>query len=253
MKLSFAITTHNEGHYVGELLNELTAFIQQYQNVGQHTYEIVIADDYSDDPLTVEILDSYETKYSDFIRGFEHPLNGDFAAHKNALNMRCEGDWILQLDADERVPTDLLTWLPDIIAANPKVEAYWLPRVNTVDGLTHDHVRKWGWILTTMEEFITVKNFQPDSAEYQLLKDYNFILSEENGYTRFYQPIVCWPDIQMRLYKNRPEIKWTRKVHEQLVGFEHFSQLPAQLDYAIRHHKEIERQERQNEFYDTLI
>jgi hypothetical protein len=42
------------------------------------------------------------------------------------------------------------------------------------------------------------------------------------------------------------------KVHERIVGFESYTSLPAEEIYCIKHLKTIERQERQNSYYDTL-
>ena len=49
---------------------------------------------------------------------------------------------------------------------------------------------------------------------------------------------------------NIPEIKWVQRVHERLVGAKMSITLPG--GYDIIHPKTIERQERQNNFYDTL-
>jgi len=42
------------------------------------------------------------------------------------------------------------------------------------------------------------------------------------------------------------------KVHEVLTGFETMSQLPTEEEYCLLHDKTIERQEKQNAYYDTL-
>jgi len=69
---------------------------------------------------------------------------------------------------------------------------------------------------------------------------------------KYYTPIINWCDYQMRIWKKKPEIKWRNKVHEVLEGHKTFSALPAQEEFALYHPKTIERQEKQNEFYDTL-
>ncbi len=69
---------------------------------------------------------------------------------------------------------------------------------------------------------------------------------------KYYKPIVNAFDPQMRIYKNDPNIKWTKPVHEQLVGYETFTSLPKEEEYCLYHPKEIERQEKQNNFYETL-
>jgi hypothetical protein len=94
------------------------------------------------------------------------------------------------------------------------------------------------------------------SAEYQLLDAYKFIVHEEEDLAHvvvsYDEPIINWPDIQMRLYKNVPNIRWQGKVHEMLTGFTNFSSFPIHPDYAIRHKKEIARQIEQNDYYATI-
>jgi len=56
----------------------------------------------------------------------------------------------------------------------------------------------------------------------------------------------------MRLYRNSPAIKWEGKVHEKITGFKTWTKFPEALEMALFHPKQIERQERQNEFYETI-
>ena len=105
--------------------------------------------------------------------------------------------------------------LPFILEANEDTEAFWVPRVNTVAGITEAHIQKWGWKLN------------------------------EDGWVNF-------PDWQMRIYKNKEEIYWIKPVHEQLKGYTKFSNLPAIGRFALKHPKDIGRQEKQNAFYDTI-
>lgn len=69
---------------------------------------------------------------------------------------------------------------------------------------------------------------------------------------KYYQPVVNFPDYQQRIYKNDPKIVWVNKVHERLAGFDMYGTLPAEVEYCILHHKQIERQEKQNARYDVL-
>jgi len=147
-----------------------------------------------------------------FWRGF---FDGHFADWKNKLTEYCSGDYIFQIDADEYPHISLITALPVILESNPDNEVYLVPRVNTVEGLTLDHQLKWGWNVN------------------------------ENGW-------VNWPDYQWRIWKNKPEIKWINKVHERLEGFKAYAPLPAKEELALYHPKDIERQEKQNAYYDTL-
>jgi hypothetical protein len=109
----------------------------------------------------------------------------------------------------------LLDALPEILEGNNDLEVLLVPRVNTVEGLTMEHVKKWGWRVDI-------------------------------------EGRVNWPDYQWRIWKNKPEIKWVNKVHERLEGFKTYAPLPAEQSMALYHPKDIARQERQNSYYETL-
>ena len=68
----------------------------------------------------------------------------------------------------------------------------------------------------------------------------------------YYTPIINFSDNQTRIVKNTPSIKWVNKVHERLDGFKTYSTLPAQDEFCLLHPKSIERQEKQNQFYNTI-
>ena len=210
MKISYAIPVCNE-------IQELQSITKYLLKKKSKEDEIVILVDESNHTQEVkdyvEIL-AEECADQNVSRSY-HSLNGDFASHKNYLNSCCTGDWIFQLDADEFPDDYLMQMLPAIIASNPGLDAYWVPRINTVYGITQEHIDKWGWQISHGDR-------------------------------------INFPDYQLRLYKNTPEIKWTKKVHEQLVGYKKFGQLPVNDEYCIHHPKSIERQEQQNEFYEKI-
>jgi len=56
----------------------------------------------------------------------------------------------------------------------------------------------------------------------------------------------------VRIWKNKPEIKWVNKVHEILNGHKTYAAIPQQEELALYHPKDIKRQEKQNKYYDTL-
>jgi glycosyltransferase involved in cell wall biosynthesis len=143
-----------------------------------------------------------------------HELDKDFAQFKNNLTKHCSGDYIFQIDADEIPNEFLIENLHNIIESND-FDVCMVPRVNTVEGLTDAHVQKWGWRVN------------------------------EHGW-------VNWPDYQMRLYRNDPAIKWEGKVHEKITGFKTWTKFPEALEMSLFHPKQIERQEKQNKFYETI-
>ena len=202
MKISYAITAHNEAEELNRLLKQLTEGKQGEDEI------IIQLDDTATDKVKF-VVDAYPVKSITF------PLNKDFASFKNNLKKNCTGDYIFFIDADEYLSEHLLKSLKEVLQTNTTVECYGVPRVNTVVGLTDEHLIKWGWIL-------------------------------KNGK-------VNWPDYQTRICKNVPHIQWIGKVHERLEGWRTSAAFPADLeDWALYHPKTIERQEKQNNYYSTL-
>ncbi len=139
MKVSFAITTHNEGECISKLLSQLQEHIED-QATGD---EIVILDDFSEDPDTVYRLENYSSL--PYVHFHRRALKRNFGAQKNHLNSLCSGDYIFQIDADEYLAPGLLENLHEILAGNDRVDLFYVPRVNTVEGLTQEHIDQWGW------------------------------------------------------------------------------------------------------------
>ncbi len=207
MKISYAITVCNELKEVTSLINFLLVRVDTED-------EIIIQ--YDSDSVTKEVKD-YLAIISDLqkqIKVISFPLNKDFASFKNNLKQNCNGDYIFQIDADEEPSEILLERLKQILTTND-VDIIFVPRVNTVEGLTDSHIQKWGWKV------------------------------DEKGW-------VNWPDYQTRIYKNTEDVKWFGKVHERISGYDTFTNFPADEKYSLYHHKQIDRQERQNDFYDKI-
>lgn len=200
--ISYAICAHNEHVELNYLLNQLGGYIRDVD-------EIVIQLDVTATKEVKEVCKNYPS----INKIVEFPLNGDFAAFKNNLKNNCIKDYIIQIDADEYFSDNLILSLPYILELNPEIELFVVPRINTVEGLTEEHIKKWGWYVN------------------------------EKGW-------VNYPDNQTRIIKNLSRIKWVNKVHERLVGAKTVSSLPE--GYDLIHPKTIERQEKQNEFYNTL-
>ena len=140
-------------------------------------------------------------------------FNNDFAEWKNKLNEYCTGDYIFQLDADELISEYLIKNIHEIIEMNSEIDLFFVPRINTVKGLTDEHVKKWRWNV------------------------------DANGR-------VNYPDYQGRIYKSN--LKWGGKVHEKIVGAKFYSLLPMEEEYSLSHHKTITRQEKQNDYYENI-
>ena len=206
MKISYSMLTHNETDSLQELLDFLVIHKDDED-------EIVILDDYSDDKKTIEILDTYVSVYD--IKFEQRHLLKDYAGQKNHLSHMCKGDYIINIDADEMPNKNLIQNIKMILEANPTIDLFWIPRVNTVDGITKEHIDKWGWRV------------------------------DDSGWVNF-------PDYQGRIWRNRPNIRWERPVHEILTGYKEHTFLPAEEDFCYYHPKSIDKQEKQNKFYENI-
>lgn len=72
--------------------------------------EILVIDDNSED-RTVEIAQKMEAKV------FAHSLNNDFSKQRNFGLSKAKGEWVLFVDADERVSTELRKEISDAISS----------------------------------------------------------------------------------------------------------------------------------------
>ena len=207
MKISYAITVCNEKKEVKRLVDFILDNKRQQD-------EIVVLYDQTNGNEEVATMLTKLNKLPNFQmwRGF---FDGRFDDWKNKLTSYCTGDYIFQIDADEMPNVTLLENLPLILEQNPDNEVYLVPRVNTVEGLTQEHIQKWGWNVN------------------------------EKGW-------VNWPDYQWRIWKNKSGIFWRNRVHEVLGGFKTFAYLHDTELLALYHPKDIKRQEKQNAYYDTL-
>src|SRR6056300_1516062 len=207
MKITYAITVVDE--FV-EIQRLVTVLLENKRLED----EIVILFDSSREDLYVEEYLRAKSVNGAF-SWHKGTFEGHFADWKNKLTSYCNGDYIFQIDADEIPNKILIDNLPAILEANPTVDMLTVPRINTVEGLTEEHIKKWGWTVN------------------------------EKGW-------VNWADWQMRIYRRHPDIKWKNKVHEVLDGFKIHGMLPIEEEYALYHPKDIARQEKQNAYYDTL-
>jgi hypothetical protein len=178
--------------------------------------EVVVLVDLTKNKPTSELLGFlHKLSSNNKIILSEQNFNGDFSRWKNLLGDSCKGDYIINIDADEMPTEYMMEVIPGIIESNP-VDLIRVPRINTVSNLTGEHIKNWGWEV-----------------------------NDENW--------VNYPDYQNRIYRNDPKIQWVGKVHEQITGHSTFAQLPMEeFELALRHDKTIEKQEKQNKYYNTL-
>ena len=205
MKISYAITVCNEEVEIQRLVTLLLKH-KELQD------EIVITFDTKNGSREVK----------DFL--FNHdgnfrlaPFNflGNFSDLKNRTKSMCSGDYIFHLDADEIPHEILMEQLHTVIEMND-VDLIWIPRVNTVEGLTDEWANKWGWRVT------------------------------EKGW-------VNYPDYQARVFRNTDEIRWVKPVHEHIRGCKTYAHLPPHEELSLYHHKTIDKQEQQNKLYEKIL
>ncbi len=208
MTVSYAIPVCNEWKEIKYLLNYLSKHKREQDEI------VVQCDKGNTTPEVYEVLKEF-AEFNIPYKLVEFPLNGDFASFKNNLKDNCSGDYIFQIDADEYPDDYLMSMIEPLIKMNDKVDVFWVPRINKVNGLAKEHIEKWGWNV--------------------------------DGKNR-----VNFPDYQCRIFKNIKGIKWENKVHETLIGHKSQSQLPANDEFCLIHIKDIERQEKQNGFYGRI-
>ena len=209
MKISYGITVHNEH----EELNKLLEFLIHKTHEND---EIVICDDYSNED-TQFVLQSWSQQYghAKLIKIYQRKLDGDFSAQKNSVIENCDGDYIFHIDADEIPHENLINILPKMVETND-VDLVWVPRVNTVEGLTDEHCTKWGWRITKL------------------------------GW-------VNYPDYQARIFRNDEKIRWVKPVHEHITGCKTYAHLPPHEELSLYHPKTIDKQEQQNRLYSDIL
>ena len=210
MKIGYFITACNEYDELAKLLVLLRTNILKTDCIG------ILLDE---DNCTEEVqglCNQFLIPDDSAFRVIYSNLNKDFASFKNlGYHLFEDCDWIFNIDADELPSSILLKNIHQIIDINPETELFYVPRINTIDGLTQSHIDKWRWQVN------------------------------DEGW-------VNWPDYQGRIYKRQYNIEWTGKVHEQIKGMKKYSHLPSKEEFAFHHPKTIEKQEKQNKLYETI-
>ena len=206
MKICYKILTHNETDSLEKLLDFL------FENI-KETDHIIVVDDFSDSP-TRKILSKYvESNQYDYI---QNKLEDDFSKQHNYADslVRDEFDYIFSIDADELPNKWLIENIHEILESND-VDLIWVPRINTVEGITEEYIQQWGWRVN------------------------------EKGWVNF-------PDYQGRIYKNDESVHWENPVHEIVTGAKKVSHFPTEEEFCLYHPKDIQRQVKQNELYSKI-
>ena len=203
MKISYGITVHNEADELNKLLDILIHKTDKED-------EIVICVD-GDDKDIQSIIERHEQHKQ--IIAYKRKLDGNFSDQKNSVIEKSTGDYIFHIDADEYPHETLLEQLKQIIEMNDGVDLIWIPRVNTVEGMTQEDIEKWRWRVT------------------------------ENNW-------VNYPDYQSRVFRRDKSIRWKRPLHELIDGCKTYAHLPPHEELSLYHPKTMKKQEQQNLFYN---
>lgn len=204
MRLVYAITACDEEEELFRLLNQIK----------QNTDDGIVVQ--LDSNKTIKGLLKKVKEYTEHVYYF--PFHYDFSQFKNILNRHCKNlgfDFIFQLDADEMITEKMIKNIKPIIGSyESHVDGIYVPRINTVEGISEEDIKNWNWNLN------------------------------ERGW-------INYPDYQGRVY--RSNLEWCGMVHERICGDNlKWWALPTEDDYSILHHKKIEKQINQNNFYTQL-
>jgi hypothetical protein len=211
MKISYGLTTWNEHQELDRLLTHLQSRIDDEDEI------VIVYDVNRATPEVLKVMNEFKRDNYSF-----HPFNfqQNWLENKNYLGSLCTGEYIFQIDADE-VPSDFLLENIKILIENNPVDVFVVPRINIVEDLTPEHIKKWGWRVN------------------------------EKGWVNF-------PDPQRRIYKNDPSIQWRDpegkpQVHGMVEGYKTFVELPYEEEWSLYHMKHVKRQEYQNNVYDVVL
>jgi glycosyltransferase involved in cell wall biosynthesis len=123
--LSAIVITRNEAQNLEDCLASLKGWV----------HEIVVVDSHSSDD-TVAIAKRHGAKVSQ-PEGWP-----GFGPQKNRALALATCDWVLSIDADERVPPELAHEIQDVVLRNPEMTAYDIPRLSWYCG---KFMRHGGW------------------------------------------------------------------------------------------------------------
>jgi len=116
--ISVIVITYNEENNIDECLKSV-----------KWADEIILVDSYSTDNTIIKAK-----KYTDKI--FHKKFEDDFSKQKNYALSKVNSDWILILDADEKLKKDAKKKIRNIINNN-NMSGYWFPRRNYINNKTY--------------------------------------------------------------------------------------------------------------------
>lgn len=101
--------------------------------------EVILVDDFSED-RTIEIIKTLN--FSKKIKIFKRKLESNFSDQRNYALTKAKGDWVLFLDADERITKDLREEINSMLIddkSNKKFDGYFIKRFDVIWGKMLKH------------------------------------------------------------------------------------------------------------------
>ena len=135
----------------------------------------------------------------------DRDFDGNFATHRNYHIEKCDGDYIFHIDADEMPQECFVKNLKELLK-NSDIDALVIPRINIHPGSTEEWLKRCKFIVNDM------------------------------GW-------INWPDLQCRIFKKSPKIRYNNELHEAIVGAERVAKVPDDPRLALWHIKTIEKQD----------
>ena len=153
--------------------------------------EIVVIDDYSNDG-TVELAQGHGC------RVIQRRMNGDWSAQRNFGIEQCKGDWVLVLDADERVSAELRNSIIDKLTV---LRSDWVTRLFMkshahYEGLVHERVVSDVPVRRIHNGVLYHYSYRNWSSYYLKLNHYTDLLAEQ--LERDDRRVNFWFDIMFR-------------------------------------------------------
>ncbi|HEV2021027.1 MAG TPA: glycosyltransferase family 2 protein [Terriglobales bacterium] len=202
LALSVVIITLNEERNLGRTLESVKPLVENDKG------EIIVVDSGSTD-RTVEIAKSFGAKV------FVEEWKG-FAAQKNSAIEKAEGEWVLSLDADEEVSSELAAEVAEL----PSVWNFWnRQEFPTSDDALAIEMRKKG-----LRYFLNYPNVV------------GFYVKRQNLFLgRWVRQGGYWPDCKLRVFRRGAAQFEERVVHENAKLLSP-KQLAFTLDHPLIHH-----------------
>ncbi len=199
--LSLAAIMHPQEKHVEEFFAHIPSYVQ----------EVVIIWDADDSQAQPLYPCAAPVKYH------YRPLQGHFGEQRNAMLKACTGDWVLYLDADERLSPSTWQALPQFMQEE-HAGGVLFPRH------TYEPAQKIPAQKHTSRQEHSPKQGHPIRMAFGL-----------------------WPDVQLRLFPRRTGVHFEGSIHEKVLGLQGNTVLAAAhpiLHYSHVHKNEAELRQR---------